>query len=163
MGGMTKRGWNNVGGGIGAPCLDPPVQIPILHFIMKYRDEKRERRKRERKERKENILSAQAIARMREARNYSAGDAEKNSHLMLDALGLPLRRKLLMRLKREGAMSLSKLGQPFGMKLPRLYGQMRILERAGIIETHKRGRVRMCILNRKAFNELSVWLKAFAR
>ena len=118
---------------------------------------------RERREREENVSSARAIARVRKSRTYTAGDTEKNSTLMLDALGLPLRRKLLMRLQKEGAMSLSKLGRAFRMKLPGLYWQMQVLERSGLITTHKRGRVRMCVFNRGAFYELSAWLISRAR
>ncbi|MEK7106647.1 MAG: helix-turn-helix domain-containing protein [Patescibacteria group bacterium] len=130
---------------------------------MKYWNAGRLRKVRERRERRENVSAARAIARMRKSRTYTAGDMEKNSNLMLNALGLPLRRQLLMRLQKEGAMSLSKLGRPFGMKLPRMYGQMQILERSGLITTHKRGRVRMCVFNRGAFNELSAWLMSHAR
>ena len=118
---------------------------------------------RERRKREENIAAARAVARVRKSRTYTAGDTEKNSTLMLDALGLPLRRKLLMRLQKEGAMSLSKLGRAFRMKLPGLYWQMQVLERSGLITTHKRGRVRMCVFNRGAFYELSAWLISRAR
>jgi DNA-binding transcriptional ArsR family regulator len=130
---------------------------------MKYWNERRVRKVRERRERMEGISAARAMERIRKSRVYAPGDAEKNSTRMLDALGSPLRRKLLMRLQKEGAMSLSKLGQPFGLKLPRLYRQMQILENAGLITTHKRGRVRMCMFNRRAFSELSAWLTAHFR
>jgi len=144
-------------------AFDVRIQIPILHPIMKYWNEKRLRKVRERKERRENASAALAIARMRTSRTYTAGDIEKNSSLMFNALGLPLRRQLLMRLHKEGAMSLSKLGRPFKMKLPWLYRQMQILEQSGLITTHKRGRVRMCVFNRGAFNELATWLMSHAR
>ena len=130
---------------------------------MKYWNERRLRRVRERKERRENISAARATARMRTSRTYTAGDIEKNSSLMFNALGLPLRRQLLMRLHKEGAMSLSKLGRPLGMKLPGLYRQMQVLERSGLITTHKRGRVRVCVFNSGAFRELSAWLMSHAR
>ncbi|OHB19621.1 MAG: hypothetical protein A2854_02730 [Parcubacteria group bacterium RIFCSPHIGHO2_01_FULL_56_18] len=79
---------------------------------------------------------------------------------MLDALGLPLRRKLLKRLQKGGAMSLSKLADPFGMKLPRIHRQVMVLERVGLVTTHKRGRVRMCVYNRTGFAELAAWLRS---
>jgi len=130
---------------------------------MKYWNERRLRKARERRERGENVSAARAIARMRKSRVYTAGDVEKNSNLMLNALGSPLRRQLLMRLQKEGAMSLSKLGRPFKMKLPRLYRQMQVLERSGLITTHKSGRVRMCVFNSGSFHELSAWLMSHAR
>ncbi|OGG54362.1 hypothetical protein A3C20_00230 [Candidatus Kaiserbacteria bacterium RIFCSPHIGHO2_02_FULL_55_25] len=86
------------------------------------------------------------------------GDLDKNAWLILDALGLPARRALLLRLKKNGAMSLSKLGKPLAAKLPWLHKQMLILERCHLITTHKRGRVRMCVYNPAGFAELAAWL-----
>lgn len=130
---------------------------------MKYWNKERLRKMREREKRREDALVARDKARIRESRAYTKGDTEKNSNLMLGALGLPLRRQLLVRLQKNGAMSLSKLGEPLGMKLPWLYRQMQILEMSGLITTHKRGRVRMCVFNRGAFRELSSWLMRHTR
>ena len=77
---------------------------------------------------------------------------------MLDALGLAIRRKMLDRLKREGAMSLSKLAKPFRMKLTTALLHMRALERSGLVWTHKQGRVRICVYNKVAVEELAVYL-----
>ena len=91
-------------------------------------------------------------------RTYTSGDVSKNAALMLDALGSSLRRKMVARLKKEGAMSVSKLVQPFRIKLPLAMMHVQILERSSIISTHKRGRVRICVYNPMAFRELSSWL-----
>jgi len=77
---------------------------------------------------------------------------------MLNALGLPLRRNMLARLQGGGAMSLSKLVEPFRITLPTALKHLRALERAGIVTTHKQGRVRMCVYNRLAIKELTDWL-----
>jgi len=77
---------------------------------------------------------------------------------MLDALGLPLRRTMVRRLQQEGAMSLSKLAVPFKISLPAALKHIRLLEDSDIIETHKRGRVRICVYKPSAFKELGGWL-----
>lgn len=77
---------------------------------------------------------------------------------MLDALGLPLRRGMMARLRVEGAMSLSKLVEPFHITLPSALTHLRELERAGLVVTHKQGRVRICAYNRHALEELAAWL-----
>ena len=103
--------------------------------------------------------AAEQVTRLAErGRTYTSGNVSKNAALMLDALGSPLRRKMVARLKKEGAMSVSKLVQPFRIKLPLAMMHVQILERSGIISTRKRGRVRMCVYNRHAFRELGSWL-----
>ncbi len=81
-------------------------------------------------------------------------DGEK----MLDVLGLPLRRAMVRRVQKGGAMSLSKLAEPFGISLPAALKHVRMLEQTGIIQTHKKGRVRICLYNPIAFKELSSWI-----
>jgi DNA-binding transcriptional ArsR family regulator len=126
--------------------------------MTKYWNERRLRRARDRK-RKATAQASEKnrIARER-GRSYSTGNHEKNAGLMLDALGLPLRRKIVMRSKKGGAMSLSKLVEPFNITLPTALVHLRTLERAGILTSHKRGRIRFCVYNRWAIAELSVWL-----
>jgi len=125
---------------------------------MKYWNSRRIRKTKEREKRRED----RAVALYKQAeevrRSYTKGDSKKNAGLMLDALGLPARRALLLRLKNNGAMSLSKLGRPLEAKLPWLHKQMLILERCYLITTHKRGRVRMCVYNPAGFEELAAWL-----
>ena len=125
---------------------------------MKYWNSRRIRKTEEREKWRED----QAVALYKQAeevrRRYTKGDLDKNAWLILDALGLPARRALLLRLKKNGAMSLSKLGKPLAAKLPWLHKQMLILERCHLITTHKRGRVRMCVYNPAGFAELAAWL-----
>lgn len=78
---------------------------------------------------------------------------------MLEALGNTDRRNMVFRLKREGAMSLSKLAKPFRLKLSTAHAHIAILERSGIIATHKRGRVRMCVFRPESLKELSIYLR----
>jgi len=102
----------------------------------------------------ERAATKAAALRERE-RSYTPGALRKNADLMLDALGLPLRRKMVARLKRGGAMSVSKLVEPFRITLPSALEQVRVLERSGIITTHKHGRVRLCVYQSHALKELA--------
>jgi len=125
---------------------------------MKVWNSNRIRKQREGRLRRETEAAEQATRLAGRGRMYTSGNVSKNAALMLDALGSPVRRKLIFRLKKEGAMSVSKLAQPFRMKLPLATMHVQILERSAIISTHKRGRVRMCVYNPRAFKELGSWL-----
>lgn len=55
-------------------------------------------------------------------------------------------------------MSLSKLAAPYELTLPAALKHLRVLEDSGIVKSHKRGRVRVCIYNPSALKELGGWL-----
>jgi DNA-binding transcriptional ArsR family regulator len=88
-----------------------------------------------------------------------------------DALGLSIRRSMLERLRRGGAMSLSKLSEPYGITLPTAQTHLRALQRGGLVRTVKQGRVRICVYNPQAFRDLAqvlvsqaaFWDSSFAR
>ena len=125
---------------------------------MKFWDKERVKRVRNRQRQKEDRAYEKARAADIAKRTYSAGAHEKNAALMLDALGNSDRRHMVGMLQRGGAMSLSKLAKPFKLKLPTAHAYIKILERAGIVTTHKRGRVRICVYKAPAIKELSSWL-----
>ena len=74
---------------------------------------------------------------------------------VFDALRLPMRRAMVSRLSKRGAMSLSKFGKTFRISLPATLKRVRILEETGIVKTHKQGRVRICVYNPSAFRGLA--------
>ena len=125
---------------------------------MKYWDTRRVKRVREREYDREHAREATEIARrtamLERERSYSAGATAKNASLMLDALGSRDRRRMVARLRTGGAMSLSKLASPFRIKLPTAHAHIKVLERSGFVKTHKHGRVRICVYNPLALNEL---------
>jgi DNA-binding transcriptional ArsR family regulator len=137
------------------PTPAPLSRIPILTFMIKYWDSRRLQRIRSRQVRRGQAEAQRTLEKERLARTYTRGDARKNVRLMLDALGLPVRRKMVARLATGGTMSLSKLVEPFNLFLPSALKQLRILERAGLVETRKQGRVRLCFLRPDAFPELT--------
>lgn len=73
------------------------------------------------------------------------------------ALADPTRRAVLRRLA-AGPASISELAQPFDMALPSFMKHVRQLEGSGMIRTRKRGRVRTCAIERRAFAVAEGWL-----
>ena len=125
---------------------------------MKYWNAQRIRRQKERhKKREEETLRRHRIHEVRN-RTYSKGDIRKNARLMLNVLGSALHRRMLARLRSGGAMSVSHLARPFRIMLPAAMRHVHIRERAGLITTEKRGRIRFCVYNPAATRELSAHL-----
>jgi DNA-binding transcriptional ArsR family regulator len=127
--------------------------------MAKYWNKGRMRRVRERETRKELRAKEEARDAARAYRTRTPGNRRKNARLIFDALGLPLRRYLLERLAREGTMSLSKLVKPFNLTLPTAQFHLDILESAGLVDTHKQGRSRLCTYSPAALVELASHLK----
>ena len=78
---------------------------------------------------------------------------------LFHALADPTRRALVERLM-QGPASVGDLAQPFDMALPSLMAHLRKLEEAGLIATHKDGRVRTCAIVPDAFAPVQSWLEA---
>lgn len=125
--------------------------------MIKYWNPERIRKIKEKQELREQ--KAYDAAKEARRRGPTLGtDPQKNAELILDVMGSSVNRAMVLRLKKEGAMSLSKLAKPFGMSLPAALKHLNALEGAAFAKTHKRGRVRICIYNPKAFNDLKAWL-----
>ena len=79
------------------------------------------------------------------------------------ALSDPKRRGILERLGR-GPATLSQLARPAGLTLNGIKKHVGILERAGLVETEKVGRVRECRLGpATALGEAGEWIEAHRR
>ena len=76
---------------------------------------------------------------------------------IFQALADPTRRAVLGRLSR-GPASISELARPFDMALPSFMKHIRLLEDSGWILTRKKGRVRTCTIEKKAFAVADTWL-----
>ena len=83
---------------------------------------------------------------------------DRKTERMMNVLGEPVKRGMIVRLARGGAMSVSKMSEPFNMTLPSAMRHVNAMEDAGFITTHKHGRVRICVYNPSAFKELAGWL-----
>ncbi|MEK7601083.1 MAG: helix-turn-helix domain-containing protein [Patescibacteria group bacterium] len=125
---------------------------------MKYWNKARIAREREREARAKEKMLLRPRESKRLRTTYTAGNSRKNTALMLDALGSEVNRRMLARLRERGAMSVSKLAEPFRITLPAAVNRVNTLERVGLIKTHKQGRIRFCIYNPSRVKELSVHL-----
>lgn len=73
------------------------------------------------------------------------------------ALADPTRRAVIARLAHRPA-AVSELAEPFDMALPSFMKHIRALEGAGLIQTTKRGRTRICEIDRERFGLIDGWL-----
>jgi DNA-binding transcriptional ArsR family regulator len=78
-------------------------------------------------------------------------------NLIFSALGDPTRRAIVARLAR-GPASVSELSDPHDMSLPSFLGHLGKLETAGLIETRKQGRSRICRLVPEGLAPMTDWL-----
>jgi len=81
----------------------------------------------------------------------------RNLDDIFQALTDSTRRAVLARL-RAGPASITDLAEPFGMALPSFMKHIRQLEESGWIATRKVGRVRTCVLQKKALGMADAWL-----
>lgn len=77
--------------------------------------------------------------------------------LAFAALSDPTRRAIVARLC-EGERSVGELAAPFDLTLPTLLKHVGVLERSGLVETEKQGRVRTCRLVPAALRETEAWI-----
>ncbi|CAG9179349.1 ArsR/SmtB family transcription factor [Cupriavidus pinatubonensis] len=73
------------------------------------------------------------------------------------ALGDPTRRAVVTRLG-LGAASVKELAAPFAMALPSFLKHLSVLERSGLVRSHKQGRVRMCELEPATLQAAETWM-----
>jgi DNA-binding transcriptional ArsR family regulator len=80
--------------------------------------------------------------------------------LVFSALADPTRRAIVVRLS-EGEASVSELAEPFDVSLPAVTKHLAVLERAGLLEHHKEGRVRRCQLVADPMRVADDWLSTY--
>jgi DNA-binding transcriptional ArsR family regulator len=73
------------------------------------------------------------------------------------ALADPTRRAIVKLLGR-GPESVTALAAPFAMALPSFMKHLSVLERSGLIRSHKVGRTRTCELHPKALSQAERWI-----
>ena len=77
---------------------------------------------------------------------------------LFTTLADPTRRAVLARLCREEA-TVSQLAEPFDMALPSFTQHLRVLERSGLVESRKQGRVRTYRAVPKRLKIAETWLQ----
>ncbi|MFD1882976.1 ArsR/SmtB family transcription factor [Paracoccus pacificus] len=80
-----------------------------------------------------------------------------NLDRIFHALSDPTRRAVVERL-RQGTASVTELAEPFGMALPSFMKHLGVLEKAGLMDSEKRGRMRQCRLSDGALAPISAWM-----
>jgi DNA-binding transcriptional ArsR family regulator len=76
---------------------------------------------------------------------------------LFQALADPTRRAMVDRLSR-GPAAVSELARPFAMSLPAVVQHLQVLEVAGVVRSHKTGRVRTCEIQPGALSLAETWL-----
>lgn len=76
------------------------------------------------------------------------------------ALADPTRRAILRRLA-QGDTTVSELAGPFAVSLPAISKHLRVLERAGLLQRCKDGRVRRCRLDAAPLRLADGWLEYY--
>lgn len=78
------------------------------------------------------------------------------------ALADPTRRRILKRLA-AGDRCVTDLAKPFAMSLPAVSKHLRILENAGLISRHRKGRIHSLKLEAKPMKEAQQWIEEYRR
>lgn len=76
---------------------------------------------------------------------------------VFSALSDPTRRAILERLIQSDE-SVGGLARPFNISLPAISKHLRVLERAGLISQTKRGRMRLCSIEKLPLQDALRWL-----
>jgi len=82
--------------------------------------------------------------------------------LVFSALADPTRRAIVVR-RTAGEASVSELARPFDVSLPAITKHLAVLERAGLLEHEKEGRVRHCRLVAAPMKTADDWLSSYRR
>src|SRR3984957_11896545 len=78
------------------------------------------------------------------------------------ALADPTRRAILARLA-AGEASVTKLGEPFEMRMPAISKHLKVLERAGLIARGREAQWRPCRLEAGPLKDVSNWVENYRR
>lgn len=81
---------------------------------------------------------------------------------VFSALADPTRRAILSRLA-EGQRTVGQLAEPFEISPAGFSKHLRVLERAGLLRQHKRGRRRHCEVIIEPLDEALTWLERYRR
>lgn len=79
--------------------------------------------------------------------------------VLFHALADPARRAMVERLSR-GPAPVSELARPLPMSLPSVMQHLGVLEAAGLVRSHKLGRVRTCAIRPEALSLAEHWINA---
>ncbi len=78
------------------------------------------------------------------------------------ALADPTRRAILARLAEAGA-TVGELAQPFQISRPAVSKHLRVLERAGLVQRERDGRISRCELDAGPMRDAAQWIERYRR
>lgn len=78
------------------------------------------------------------------------------------AISDPTRRRILERLRQDGALSVTELADPLPISRQAVTKHLDLLERSGLIEHEWRGRRRVHLLKAEPLREIDDWLAPYA-
>ena len=81
----------------------------------------------------------------------------QNLDPIFNALADPTRRAILARLA-QGEANVGTLAEPFEISAPAISRHLRVLEEAALISNERRGKQRVCRLNRETLARAREWL-----
>ncbi len=90
----------------------------------------------------------------------SAEDDEARLDLIFHALANRTRRAMLRRLAKGPAM-VTELAAPFDMSLPSASKNLKVLEKAGLVDRTVTGRVHRCVLDPNSLSDADAWLEFY--
>ena len=76
------------------------------------------------------------------------------------ALADPTRRAILARLTKSDA-TVGELAQPFRVSRPAISKHLRVLERAGLVQRAREGRISRCELDARAMRAAAEWMERY--
>ncbi len=82
--------------------------------------------------------------------------------LTFGALADPIRREILARLA-EGNATVGVLARPFDVSRPAISKHLRVLERAGLVQRTRDGRLSRCGLDAEPMREAAEWVERYRR
>ena len=87
---------------------------------------------------------------------YRENELDQVFHALSDST----RRAILARLAKGDAV-VSELAEPFDMSLPAISKHLGVLEKAGLLQRHKNGRIRRCELIAAPLETASDWIQVY--
>jgi len=87
-------------------------------------------------------------------------NSDVNLDAVFSALSDKTRREMLCRLA-SGVMSVKELADPFSMSKPAITKHLKVLEKAGLLQRVKDGRVHRCYLQPGPLSEVADWVSVY--
>jgi DNA-binding transcriptional ArsR family regulator len=82
--------------------------------------------------------------------------------LVFHALGDPTRRLMVERLSQR-ALTVGELAEPLDMSFAGASKHIGVLEKAGLVARHKRGRERLCVLQTEPLEAARQWVEHYSK